>query len=319
MRPEDVPAYINTDDNAIHSARVRAGIRIAKAHRKLIGSPWSFCLLEEAQEYPEKVETEDPSHRTVVATREEILDLAAKGYNMTMAAEAMGVAKDTFRRCLERNCIKDLYNQAADEASANMVKTIEARLSQGMSFSDVAKEFGVPTSELRYYYRRGVQVLHPVSKEGFGDAGQGPDETGDAGSVHKDGFSKIVSKTNQARMGYISNRPMLVMEGARLLVSTIIDGEGPDSRLWGGDDGDKSVVVPPLDLYYRDGVVCFGRGSVRVIGADISAGSKTNTYQRGDDVYGEAGMLTLFLEGNSTVTVPILTDLPIELRRKMIV
>ena len=110
---------------------------------------------------------------------------------------------------------------------------------------------------------------------------------------------------------------MLVMEGAKLLASTVNDGAEPDERIW--SEKASRFVLPPLDLYIVEGTVRFGRGYIPVDRADIVPGSNTNTYQRGDDIYGEAGRLVLSLEGNASVTMPILTDYPIELRRKMIV
>ena len=183
----------------------------------------------------------------------------------------------------------------------------------------IAGEFGVPTSELRSWYRKGVKLLHPVGDEGFGDVSEDDRDSRKDEEVrgYREGLIRILSKTNPQTECFIVRRPMLVMEGARLLASTVNDGAEPDERIW--SEKASRFVLPPLDLYMVEGTVRFGRGYIPVDRADIVPGSNTNTYQRGDDIYGEAGRLVLFLEGNASVTMPILTDYPIELRRKMIV
>ena len=308
------------DEETLQSARIKAGIRRAKEEGKTIGGTWTFCFMDEVEAHPDKVCLSGPN-RTKVVSREDVMDLASRGYSMAAAARELGVSRDTFRRAIERNGLKETYRQVMTDSMSNMVAAVESGLSEGKSFQDIAGEFGVPTSELRSWYRKGVKLLHPVGDEGFGDVSEDSEDhdsqKDDEVRSYREGLIRILSKTNPGKEYFIVRRPMLVMEGARLLASTVNDGADPDERIW--SEKASRFVLPPLDLYMVEGTVRFGRGYIPVVRADIVPGSDTNSYQRGDDIYGEAGRLVLSLEGNASVTMPILTDYPIELRRKMIV
>ena len=141
------------DEETLQSARIKAGIRRAKEEGKTIGGTWTFCLMDEVEAHPDKVCLSGPN-RTKVVSREDVMDLASRGYSMSAAARELGVSRDTFRRAIERNGLKETYRQLMTDSMSNMVTAVESGLSEGKSFQDIAEEFGVPTSELRSWYRK---------------------------------------------------------------------------------------------------------------------------------------------------------------------
>lgn len=113
--------------------------------------------------------------------------------------------------------------------------------------------------------------------------------------------------------------PLLTMEGAKQ-VSAIVNGETePIEGLWNREEGGLALCVSALEMHHGNDGITVGMMGIRVVGSDIGPGSVSRHYRRKDDVYGEAGILAVFLEDGSRVCVPVMTDRPIEFRRRLIV